>query len=58
MNQYEWDHINQFIEKLRILKEREGKLSHAYIVTRSSDVSEIVNETIINHKILDRLLFK
>jgi len=44
MNQYEWDHINQFIEKLRILKEREGKLSHAYIVTRSSDVSEIVNK--------------
>ena len=44
MNQYEWDEINQFIEKLRMLKEREAKLSHAYIVSRNSDVSEIVNK--------------
>ena len=44
MNQYEWDEINQFIEKLRMLKEREAKLSHAYIISRNSDVSEIVNK--------------
>ena len=44
MNQYEWDEINQFIEKLRMLKERETKLSHAYIISRNSDVSEIVNK--------------
>ena len=44
MNQYEWNEVNQFIEKLRILKEREAKLSHAYIVSRNSDVSEIVNK--------------
>ena len=42
MKQYEWDEINQFIEKLRILKEREVKLSHVYIVSRNSNVSEIV----------------
>ena len=44
MNQYEWEEINQFIEKLRTLKEREAKLSHAYIISRNSDVSEIVNK--------------
>lgn len=43
MNQYEWNTINEFIEKLRILKEREVKLNSAFIISRNTDTNEIVN---------------
>ena len=44
MNQYEWNQIDEFIAKLRILKEREIKLTNAFVVSRNTDVSEIVNK--------------
>ena len=44
MNQYEWNQIDEFISKLRILKEREIKLTNAFVVSRNTDVSEIVNK--------------
>lgn len=44
MNQYEWNQIDEFISKLRILKEREMKLTNAFIVSRNTDASEIVNK--------------
>ena len=44
MNQYEWNQIDEFIAKLRILKEREIKLTSAFVVSRNTDVSEIVNK--------------
>ena len=44
MNQYEWNQIDEFIAKLRILKERETKLTNAFVVSRNTDVSEIVNK--------------
>ena len=43
MNKYEWNQIDEFIAKLRILKEREIKLTSAFVVSRNTDVSEIVN---------------
>ena len=44
MNQYEWNQIDEFISKLRILKEREMKLTNAFVVSRNTDASEIVNK--------------
>ena len=44
MNKYEWNQIDEFIAKLRILKEREIKLTSAFVVSRNTDVSEIVNK--------------
>ena len=44
MNQYEWNQIDEFISKLRILKERETKLTNAFVVSRNTDTSEIVNK--------------
>ena len=44
MNQYEWNQIDEFISKLRILKEREMKLTNAFVVSRNADTSEIVNK--------------
>ena len=44
MNQYEWNQIDEFIAKLRILKERETKLTNAFVVSRNTDASEIVNK--------------
>jgi hypothetical protein len=44
MNQYEWNQIDEFISKLRILKERERKLTNAFVVSRNADTSEIVNK--------------
>ena len=44
MNQYEWNQIDEFIAKLRILKEREIKLTNAFVVSRNTDTSEIVNK--------------
>lgn len=44
MNQYEWNQIDEFISKLRILKERERKLTNAFVVSRNADASEIVNK--------------
>ncbi|PXF23317.1 MAG: hypothetical protein CXX68_02165 [Thaumarchaeota archaeon] len=44
MNQYEWNQIDEFISKLRILKERETKLTNAFVVSRNTDASEIVNK--------------
>ena len=44
MNQYEWNQIDEFIAKLRILKEREIKLTNAFVVSRNTDASEIVNK--------------
>ncbi len=44
MNQYEWNQIDEFISKLRILKEREMKLTNAFVVSRNADASEIVNK--------------
>ena len=44
MNQYEWNQIDEFISKLRILKEREMKLTDAFVVSRNTDASEIVNK--------------
>lgn len=44
MNQYEWNQIDEFISKLRILKERERKLTNAFVVSRNTDTSEIVNK--------------
>ena len=44
MNQYEWNQIDEFISKLRILKEREAKLTNAFVVSRNTDTSEIVNK--------------
>ena len=44
MNQYEWNQIDEFISKLRILKEREMKLTNAFVVSRNTDSSEIVNK--------------
>ena len=44
MNQYEWNQIDEFISKLRILKEREIKLTNAFVVSRNTDTSEIVNK--------------
>jgi len=44
MNQYKWNQIDEFISKLRILKEREMKLTNAFVVSRNADASEIVNK--------------
>ena len=44
MNKYEWNQIDEFIAKLRILKEREMKLTNAFVVSRNTDASEIVNK--------------
>ena len=44
INQYEWNQIDEFISKLRILKEREMKLTNAFVVSRNTDASEIVNK--------------
>ena len=44
INQYEWNQIDEFISKLRILKEREMKLTNAFVVSRNTDTSEIVNK--------------
>tara|TARA_B100001750_G_C15511558_1_gene604043 strand:+ start:2013 stop:2636 length:624 start_codon:yes stop_codon:yes gene_type:complete len=44
MNQYEWNQISEFVEKLRILKEREVKLTNAFIISRNADLTEILNK--------------